>query len=79
MVFTRKYCTELTNLSMLSVFEVEIWCYRGGNIVPKWINRQDGKRIALGLVRFAYRCKLTRKLLYIMHCTSQFIDAHRDC
>lgn len=42
-VFTRKYCTELTNLSMLSVFEVEIWCYRGGNTVPKWINRHDGK------------------------------------
>ena len=41
-VFTRKYCTELTNLSMLSVFEVEIWCYRGGNVVPKWIERQAG-------------------------------------
>ncbi|KAF8972184.1 hypothetical protein BDZ97DRAFT_1650258 [Flammula alnicola] len=40
-VFTRKYCTELTNLSMLSVFEVEIWCYRGGNVVPKWISRHD--------------------------------------
>ncbi|KAF9533884.1 hypothetical protein CPB83DRAFT_757006 [Crepidotus variabilis] len=40
-VFTRKYCTELTNLSMLSVFEVEIWCYRGGNDIPKWINRHD--------------------------------------
>lgn len=41
-VFTRKYCTELINLSMLSVFEVEIWCYRGGNVVPKWINRHEG-------------------------------------
>jgi len=41
-VFTRKYCTELTSLSMLSVFEVEIWCYRGGNTIPKWINRQAG-------------------------------------
>ena len=41
-VFTRKYCTELTNLSMLSVFEVEIWCFRGGDKIPKWINRQDG-------------------------------------
>ncbi|KIM39913.1 hypothetical protein M413DRAFT_74077 [Hebeloma cylindrosporum] len=40
-VFTRKYCTELTSLSMLSVFEVEIWCYRGGNVVPKWISRHD--------------------------------------
>ncbi|KAG6902842.1 hypothetical protein C0995_010727 [Termitomyces sp. Mi166 len=42
-VFTRKYCTELTSLSMLSVFEVEIWCYRGGNVIPKWIDRQAGK------------------------------------
>lgn len=42
-VFTRKYCTELTNLSMLSVFEVEIWCFRGGDEIPKWINRHDGK------------------------------------
>lgn len=42
-VFTRKYCTELTSLSMLSVFEVEIWCYRGGNVVPKWIDRQAGR------------------------------------
>ncbi len=41
-VFTRKYCTELTSLSMLSVFEVEIWCYRGGNTIPKWIDRQAG-------------------------------------
>ncbi|KAF9496734.1 hypothetical protein BDN71DRAFT_1482148 [Pleurotus eryngii] len=40
MVFTRKYCTELTSLSLLSVFEVEIWCFRGGNEVPKWIMRQ---------------------------------------
>jgi hypothetical protein len=42
-VFTRKYCTELTSLSMLSVFEVEIWCYRGGNVIPKWIDRRSGK------------------------------------
>lgn len=42
-MFTRKYCTELTSLSMLSVFEVEIWCYRGGNTIPKWINRHDGE------------------------------------
>ena len=45
-MFTRKYCTELTNLSMLSVFEVEIWCYRGGNVVPKWIERQAGGFLA---------------------------------
>ncbi|EEB90494.1 hypothetical protein MPER_11291 [Moniliophthora perniciosa FA553] len=38
-VFTRKYCTELTSLSLLSVFEVEIWCYRGGDVIPKWILR----------------------------------------
>lgn len=41
-VFTRKYCTELTNLSTLSVFEVEIWCFRGGDVVPLWIHRQAG-------------------------------------
>ncbi|KAF8338405.1 hypothetical protein F5887DRAFT_1062996 [Amanita rubescens] len=29
-VFTRKYSTELTSLTLLSVFEVEIWCFRGG-------------------------------------------------
>lgn len=38
-VFTRKYCTEVTSLSTLSVFEVEIWCYRGGTSTPMWINR----------------------------------------
>ncbi|KAH9960802.1 hypothetical protein BC827DRAFT_1260617 [Russula dissimulans] len=38
-VFTRKYCTEVTSLSTLSVFEVEIWCFRGGSSVPMWINR----------------------------------------
>ncbi|KAI0078813.1 hypothetical protein K474DRAFT_1593468 [Panus rudis PR-1116 ss-1] len=38
-VFSRKYCTEVTNLTTLSVFEVEIWCFRGGNTVPKWILR----------------------------------------
>ena len=38
-VFSRKYCTEVTNLSTLSVFEVEIWCFRGGNDIPKWILR----------------------------------------
>ncbi len=42
-VFTRKYCTELTNLSMLSVFEVEIWCYRGGDKIPLWIERHAGE------------------------------------
>jgi hypothetical protein len=45
-VFSRKYCTEVTNLSTLSVFEVEIWCYRGGDIIPKWIIRNAGKCIA---------------------------------
>ena len=39
-VFTRKYCTEVTSLATLSVFEVEIWCYRGGTSTPMWINRQ---------------------------------------
>ena len=41
-VFTRKYCTELTNLSTLSVFEVEIWCFRGGDMIPPWILRHHG-------------------------------------
>ncbi|PPQ91717.1 hypothetical protein CVT25_012858 [Psilocybe cyanescens] len=50
-VFTRKYCTELTNLSMLSVFEVEIWCYRGGNVVPKWINRGEDEFSTLCVVQ----------------------------
>ncbi|KJA20585.1 hypothetical protein HYPSUDRAFT_1091217 [Hypholoma sublateritium FD-334 SS-4] len=50
-VFTRKYCTELTNLSMLSVFEVEIWCYRGGNVVPKWINRHEDEFSTLCVVQ----------------------------
>ncbi|KAF5367521.1 hypothetical protein D9758_003622 [Tetrapyrgos nigripes] len=50
-VFTRKYCTELTSLSLLSVFEVEIWCYRGGNTIPKWIMRQAENFSTLCLVR----------------------------
>ncbi|KAE9394398.1 hypothetical protein BT96DRAFT_958796 [Gymnopus androsaceus JB14] len=50
-VFTRKYCTELTSLSLLSVFEVEIWCYRGGNTVPKWIMREAEHFSTLCLVR----------------------------
>ncbi|TFK70334.1 hypothetical protein BDN72DRAFT_870392 [Pluteus cervinus] len=50
-VFARKYCTELTSLTMLSVFEVEIWCYRGGNVVPKWIDRQAEDFSTLCVVR----------------------------
>lgn len=50
-VFTRKYCTELTNLSTLSVFEVEIWCYRGGDIVPLWIHRHAEDFSTLCVVR----------------------------
>ncbi|KAI4525193.1 hypothetical protein EV122DRAFT_206731 [Schizophyllum commune] len=50
-VFTRKYCTELTSLSLLSVFEVEIWCYRGGNEIPKWILRQHEDYSTLCIVR----------------------------
>jgi len=42
-LFSRKYCTEVTNLSTLSVFEVEIWCYRGGDTIPKWILRGAGE------------------------------------
>lgn len=50
-VFSRKYCTELTNLSMLSVFEVEIWCYRGGDVIPQWIQRHADNFSTLCLVR----------------------------
>ncbi|KAH6912722.1 hypothetical protein BKA70DRAFT_1264772 [Coprinopsis sp. MPI-PUGE-AT-0042] len=50
-VFTRKYCTELTSLSMLKVFEVEIWCYRGGNAIPKWIDRGVADFSTLCIVR----------------------------
>ncbi|KAF9243386.1 hypothetical protein BU15DRAFT_86367 [Melanogaster broomeanus] len=50
-VFTRKYCTELTNLSTLSVFEVEIWCYRGGNTIPPWILRHAEEYSTLCVVR----------------------------
>ncbi|ESK94661.1 hypothetical protein Moror_14297 [Moniliophthora roreri MCA 2997] len=50
-VFTRKYCTELTSLSLLSVFEVEIWCYRGGDVIPKWILRNHEEFSTLCLVR----------------------------
>ncbi|KDQ57107.1 hypothetical protein JAAARDRAFT_688375 [Jaapia argillacea MUCL 33604] len=50
-VFSRKYCTELTNLSTLSVFEVEIWCYRGGDIIPKWIDRHSDVFSTLCMVR----------------------------
>ncbi|KAH7912819.1 hypothetical protein BJ138DRAFT_733334 [Hygrophoropsis aurantiaca] len=50
-VFTRKYCTELTNLSTLSVFEVEIWCYRGGDVIPQWILRHAEHYSTLCVVR----------------------------
>ena len=50
-VFSRKYCTEVTNLSTLSVFEVEIWCYRGGDTVPKWIHRTSEEFSTLCYVR----------------------------
>ncbi|TFK22887.1 hypothetical protein FA15DRAFT_595292 [Coprinopsis marcescibilis] len=50
-VFSRKYCTELTSLSMLKVFEVEVWCYRGGNTIPKWIERQAEDFSTLCVVR----------------------------
>lgn len=55
-VFTRKYCTELTNLSTLSVFEVEIWCFRGGNVVPLWILRQAGTLDVYGNTRSVVTC-----------------------
>ncbi|KAI0694608.1 hypothetical protein BC835DRAFT_1274275 [Cytidiella melzeri] len=50
-VFSRKYCTEVTNLSTLSVFEVEIWCFRGGDVIPKWIMRNADNFSTLCYVR----------------------------
>ncbi|TFL04077.1 hypothetical protein BDV98DRAFT_502736 [Pterulicium gracile] len=50
-VFTRKYCTELTSLTMLSVFEVEVWCYRSNDGVPQWILRQAENFSTLCVVR----------------------------
>ncbi|KAG1724892.1 uncharacterized protein EDB91DRAFT_1169807, partial [Suillus paluster] len=32
--FPREYWTNLTNVSTLSVLEVEIWRYRGGETIP---------------------------------------------
>lgn len=46
-VFSRKYYTEVTKLSTLSVFEIEVWCYRGGDVIPKWIDRQSGQCLSL--------------------------------
>ncbi|KAJ7593305.1 hypothetical protein C8J56DRAFT_779532 [Mycena floridula] len=50
-VFTRKYSTELTSLNSLSVFEVELWCYRGNGPVPQWIERGAEQFSTLCLVR----------------------------
>ncbi|KAF9647981.1 hypothetical protein BDM02DRAFT_3155934 [Thelephora ganbajun] len=49
--FSRKYCTELTSLSTLSVFEIEIWCYRGPGEQPKWILRGQDDFSTLCFVR----------------------------
>ncbi|KIM84081.1 hypothetical protein PILCRDRAFT_96828 [Piloderma croceum F 1598] len=37
--------------STLSVFEVEIWCYRGGNTIPPWILREAEEFSTLCVVR----------------------------
>ncbi|PFH47841.1 hypothetical protein AMATHDRAFT_151148 [Amanita thiersii Skay4041] len=50
-VFSRKYCTELTSLSLLSMFEVEIWCYRGGDVIPQWIERNSDTFSTLCIVQ----------------------------
>ncbi|KAL5486031.1 hypothetical protein ACEPAI_7075 [Sanghuangporus weigelae] len=50
-VFSRKYYTEVTKLSTLSVFEIEIWCYRGGETIPKWIDRNSDHFGSLCFVR----------------------------
>lgn len=63
-VFSRKYCTEVTNLSTLSVFEVEIWCYRGGDTIPKWIMRNAGKQLSIcNPWSFAHEIITSRQLL----------------
>ncbi|KAH8118006.1 hypothetical protein DFH11DRAFT_871160 [Phellopilus nigrolimitatus] len=50
-VFSRKYYTEVTKLSTLSVFEIEIWCYRGGDSIPLWIDRNSDQFGSLCFVR----------------------------
>ena len=50
-VFSRKYYTEVTKLGTLSVFEIEIWCYRGGETIPKWIDRNSDTFGSLCFVR----------------------------
>ncbi|KAL5504173.1 hypothetical protein ACEPAH_8246 [Sanghuangporus vaninii] len=50
-VFSRKYYTEVTKPSTLSVFEIEIWCYRGGETIPKWIDRNSDQFGSLCFVR----------------------------
>ena len=49
-VGARKYCTELTSLSTLSVFEIEIWCYCGPGEQPKWILRGQGMSSCINAV-----------------------------
>ncbi|KAJ7030408.1 hypothetical protein C8F04DRAFT_961737 [Mycena alexandri] len=50
-IFSRKYSTELTSLSVLSVFEVLIWCYRGKGEIPTWIYRDREEFSTLCVVR----------------------------
>ncbi|KAJ7650160.1 hypothetical protein FB45DRAFT_10976 [Roridomyces roridus] len=51
-IFSRKYSTELTSLSVLSVFEVLIWCFRGkSKEVPMWIYRDAEEFSTLCTVR----------------------------
>ena len=49
--FSLKYFTYVTNLNTFSVFEVEIWCFRGGDVVPKWIHRSSDDFSTLCYVR----------------------------
>ncbi|KAJ7170801.1 hypothetical protein C8R43DRAFT_875680 [Mycena crocata] len=50
-IFSRKYSTELTNLDILSVFEVLLWCYRGKGEIPTWIYRDAEEFSTLCVVR----------------------------
>jgi hypothetical protein len=42
-------CSRFVLQSTLSVFEVEIWCYRGGNTIPQWILREAGQSFYINL------------------------------
>jgi len=42
-VYLHLFSSRFVLQSTLSVFEVEIWCYRGGNTIPQWTLREAGQ------------------------------------